>query len=153
MDTTQKSLYWEDLTQGQRFETSTHVITAEEITAFASQYDPQPMHLSEAAAAQTPFKRQVASGWHTLVLTMRLLVAAKPLGSTPLIGMGSDEVRIIKPVYPGQRLHASAEITHLRPSQSNPQRGHVHLRILTYADGTLVATQTWHMLMPRKPVQ
>src|SRR3546814_9299427 len=49
-------------------------VTREEVLAFARQYDPQPFHLSDEAAAQTHFGRIAASGWHTCAMTMAMLV-------------------------------------------------------------------------------
>src|SRR5215470_1522589 len=66
--------YLDDLHVGQRFTSGTHVITADEIKAFARQFDPQPFHLDEATAKDTLFGGLVASGWHTAAITMRLLV-------------------------------------------------------------------------------
>ena len=49
-------------------------VTREEVLEFAAKYDPQPFHLSDAAAAQTHFGRISASGWHTCAMVMRMLV-------------------------------------------------------------------------------
>ena len=46
-------LYLEDLHVGQRFESATLALTADEIKAFARQFDPQPFHLDEDAAARS----------------------------------------------------------------------------------------------------
>lgn len=144
------TVYWDDLHDGQTFITASRPVTREEIIAFATQFDPQPMHLDDDAAAASPFGRLTGSGWHTLALTMRLMVDAKPLGSTPLLGLGGDEVRFLKPLYPGQTLHVEAKITHLRPS-SNPDKGHALVALTTFADGVPICTQTWRMLIPRRP--
>ena len=71
------SVYLEDLHVGQRFESASHVVTTDEIKAFARQFDPQPFHLDEAAAARSMFGGLAASGWHTAALTMRLLVGGR----------------------------------------------------------------------------
>jgi acyl dehydratase len=76
------SVYLEDLHIGQRFESATHVVTTDEIKAFAWQFDPQPFHLDEEAAARSLFGGLAASGWHTAALTMRLLVD----GGAPMAG-------------------------------------------------------------------
>ena len=65
---------------------------------------PQPFHLSDEAAAKTHFGRIAASGWHTAAMTMRVIVDA--LGREPQAGWarpGIDELRWLKPVYPGDR--------------------------------------------------
>ncbi len=67
--------YLEDFTPGRVF-TSEKTITvdADAIKAYAAQFDPQPFHLDEEAAAKTFFKGLAASGWHTMSMTMRLMV-------------------------------------------------------------------------------
>ncbi len=46
-------IYLEDLRVGQRFTTGEYALDAEEITAFARQYDPQPFHTDQEAARPT----------------------------------------------------------------------------------------------------
>src|SRR5262245_23914486 len=55
-----------------RFKSQEKVVTREDIKRFASEFDPQPYHLDEAAAEQTPLKGLAASGWHTAANAMRL---------------------------------------------------------------------------------
>ena len=58
-------LYLDDLAVGQRFTSATHPIDTAQIKAFAAQFDPQPFHLDEQAAATSLFAGLAASGWHT----------------------------------------------------------------------------------------
>ena len=44
------------------------LVTRDEIVAFAAEFDPQPMHLDEAAAAQSMLGGLSASGWHSCCL-------------------------------------------------------------------------------------
>jgi acyl dehydratase len=69
-----KCLYLDDLHVRQRFTSHTHVISEEQIKAFARKFDPQPFHLDAEAAKRTLFAGLAASGWHTAAITMRLLV-------------------------------------------------------------------------------
>ena len=55
-------LHWEDFSPGQVTECGSRLITRAEIVAFAAEYDPQPAHLDEAAAARSHFGRLCASG-------------------------------------------------------------------------------------------
>jgi acyl dehydratase len=50
--------WFDDLVLGMR-------VTREEIKRFASEFDPQPYHLDEAAAECSVFGALAASGWHT----------------------------------------------------------------------------------------
>jgi acyl dehydratase len=92
--------WFDDLAVGMRFKSSEKVVTREEITRFASEFDPQPYHLDEAAAEQTPLKGLAASGWHTAAIAMRLAVEVRPFGPHPLLGLGVDELRLARPSAP-----------------------------------------------------
>ncbi|MBV8664112.1 MAG: dehydratase, partial [Hyphomicrobiales bacterium] len=66
-------LYFEDLYVGQRFVSASHTVDADQIKAFARQFDPQPFHLDEETAKDTFFGGLAASGWHVAAITMKLL--------------------------------------------------------------------------------
>jgi len=108
-----------DLQVGDRVCTGFEIeVTAEDIIAFARQYDPQAWHLGEAEARDTPFGALVASGWQTAAITMRLLVELD-LGA--LIGVGVT-LNWPTPTYPGDRLHVDLAVTGKRDSKSRPGR-------------------------------
>ena len=88
-------LHLEDLQPGQLHRSSGDPVpvTADGIKAFARQFDPQPFHLDEAAAAETFFKGLAASGWHTAAITMKLLVEGGLPLAGGIIGAGVEEVR------------------------------------------------------------
>ena len=67
-------LYYEDHEVGQTAPLGAHRFTREAILDFARKFDPQPFHLDEAAAAKSIFGGLCASGWHTVSVSMRLLV-------------------------------------------------------------------------------
>ena len=113
--------WFDDLALGMRFKSGSVQITEGDIKRFAAEYDPQPMHLDEAAAAKTPFKGLAASGWHTAAIAMNLAVQIRPFGPHPLIGIGVDELRWMAPVRPGDTLHLEGEVIELVPSRSKPQ--------------------------------
>jgi acyl dehydratase len=119
-------LYLEDLYVGQRFESRAHPIDADQIKTFAAEYDPQPFHLSDAGAAGTLFGTLAASGWHTMAITMRLLVESVPLAAG-LIG-ASTEVTWPTPTRPGMVLSVFAEIVDIKPSRSKPGMAIVTMR-------------------------
>jgi acyl dehydratase len=75
--------WFDDLAVGMRFKSPEKVVTREEIIRFASEFDPQPFHLDEAAAEQTPLKGLAASGWHTAAIAMRLAVEVLHAGRIP----------------------------------------------------------------------
>ena len=79
-------------------------VTREATLAFARDFDPQPFHLDDAAAAASLFGRLAASGWHTFAMAMRMMCDAYLLESSSLGSPGIDNLRWLKPVYPGDTL-------------------------------------------------
>ena len=124
------SLYLEDVVVGSEFVSDEVTITAEEIIAFASQFDPQPFHLDPEAAKGSFFGGLAASGWHTAAITMRLLVTGGPDIAGGTIGAGG-ELAWPSPTRPGDRLHVKVTVESVAPSKSNPTRGSMILRVET----------------------
>ena len=116
--------YLQDRVVGTKSSFGPYEVTREEVLEFARKYDPQPFHLSDEAAAQTHFGRLAASGWHTCAMTMAMLV--EHLERHPQAGLGSpgvDELRWLKPVFPGDTLRGETEIVDVKPSRSTPEIG------------------------------
>ena len=65
--------YWEDLTPGWEYESPPRTLSAQQITTFAHEYDPQSYHTDEQAAKSSPFGGLIASGWQTCSVAMRLM--------------------------------------------------------------------------------
>jgi acyl dehydratase len=144
--------YLEDFAVGQVFNTGRLRIDKEQIFAFARQFDPQPFHLDEDAARNSPFQGLAASGWHTAALTMRLMVDGefKPAGG--ILGVGFDELSWPRAVRPGDELRAQSEILELRPSKSRPDRGLIRVRTTTLnQNDEAVMMFTGNLLVPKRP--
>ena len=125
--------YFEDIAVGQRAAFGQYEVTREEVTAFAAKCDPQPFHLSDEAAAATYFGRLSASGWHTCAMTMAMVV--ENLKAHQQAGLGSpviDELRWLKPVYPGDTLRCESEILETRRSRSRPEMGSYRSRMTVF---------------------
>jgi len=120
------ALYLEDIHVGQRFASRPHPLDAEQIKKFAAEFDPQPFHLDDAAAATSLFGGLAASGWHTAALTMRLLVESIPLAD----GLVGAELELAwpRPTRPGMTLQVFSEVVEIRPSRSKPNMAIVTLR-------------------------
>lgn len=143
--------FLEDFEVGDRVETGAFTVTRDLIRSFAEQYDPQPMHMDEAAARGTVFGELVGSGWQTLAVTMRLLVDARLLGGTPIVGAEFKDMRFHAPVRPGDTLRASAEVMAIRPSKSRPDRGFMDMKVTTKnAAGATLVTQSWSLVVPSR---
>jgi acyl dehydratase len=145
-------LYFDDIHPGQRFAgTNSCTIDEAQIKAFASQFDPQPFHLDEAAGRSTLFGGLVASGWHTAALTMRLIVEGGPPLAGGSVGLGA-EITWHEPVRPGDTLHVRAEVLETTLSRSRSDRGRVVLRTETLNQhGRVVQTCLSKVLVPRRP--
>lgn len=116
--------YYEDLRVGARASFGCYEVTREEVMAFAEAYDPQPFHLDDQAAAATHFGRLSASGWHTCAMTMRMMVDnMKDKAQAGLGSPGIDQLRWLRPVYPGDVLRCETEVLEKRRSRSRPDMG------------------------------
>ena len=120
-----KTRYFEDFQAGDTVELGSRQISAEEIIAFAREFDPQPFHLDPVAARDTIFEGLAASGWHTTALFMRLLVDGLLNHTISMGSPGIDELRWLQPVRPGDTLRARFTVVEATPSTRRPDRGTV----------------------------
>jgi acyl dehydratase len=118
----------EDFKIGQVFELGQRQVSADDIIEFAEKYDPQPFHMDPEAARDSIFGELVASGWHTAVIFMRLLVDGLLLKSHGNGSPGLDELRWWKPVKPGDTLLGRFTVLETRISNSRPEVGIVRGR-------------------------
>jgi acyl dehydratase len=116
-------LSFEDLEVGKVVECGEHTFTHEEIVKFAEQFDPQPFHVDDAAAAASPYGGLIASGWHTCAVMMGLLVRNRFPESTSMGSPGVDEIRWLKPVRVGDTIRMTTSVLDKRLSSSKPDRG------------------------------
>ena len=146
-------IYFEDMDVGASRVFGHYDVTREEVLDFASKYDPQPFHLSDEEAAKTHFGRLAASGWHTCAMTMAVI--ARAVVDDKQAGLGSpgvDELRWLKPVYPGDRLTVTGTIVDKTPSRSKPEIGSVRTEtVVTNQDEVPVMRFTSIVLMRRRP--
>src|SRR6185437_4577576 len=101
------------------------LVTREEIVAFAAEFDPQPMHLDEAAGAATLLGGLAASGWHSCCILMRIIADGFINDSNSLGAPGVDEVCWLKPLRPGTQVRVRTTILETRASNSRPEIGFV----------------------------
>jgi acyl dehydratase len=116
--------YFEDIEIGRTQKFGSRAVTREEVLEFATKYDPQPFHLDDEAAAATHFGRISASGWHSCAMVMSMLVENLKVNQQAGLGSpGVDELRWLKPVYPGDTLRCESEILSKRVSATRPEMG------------------------------
>jgi acyl dehydratase len=146
-------IWFEDIEVGRETEFGRYEVTREEVLEFARKYDPQPFHLSDEAAAKTHFGRLAASGWHTCAMTMAVI--ARAVVKDEQAGLGSpgvDELRWLKPVYPGDTLTVTGRILDKTPSRSKPDLGSFRTQTsVTNQDGIPVMRFTSIVLIRRRP--
>jgi len=144
-------LYWEDFAPGQATEYGPYEVTAEEIKAFAAEFDPQPMHLDEEAARASMVGGLCASGWHSCAIMMRIIADGFVLDSASMGATGCGEVKWLAPVRPGDRLRVRMQVIDKRASNSRPEMGFVNARLdMLNADDVRVMTLTPHFILGRR---
>ncbi len=131
--------YFDDIKVGDRFELGRHTFTATEIKSFANRFDPQRFHVDETEARNSHFGALCASGWHTAVIWMRLMVdyrkrageAARARGET-IAGIGPAPgfraLKWLKPVYVDDTISFSSEVIEARASNSRSGQGLMTMR-------------------------
>lgn len=143
--------YLEDIETGKKLRFGRYEVTRDEVIDFASKYDPQPFHLDDEAAKHSMFGKLAASGWHTCAMMMRMLVDNLGEGGS-LGGIGMDELRWLKPVYPGDVLSCESEVVEAVASKSKPDRGVVKTRLTVLnQNDEPVMVSTNIALQPRRP--
>ena len=120
--------YFDDFEPGQVYELGSKVVTADEIVAFARQFDPQPFHVDPEAAKDSVFGGLIASGWHTGAMWMRLYVDALLGGGSGQGSSGLEELRWLAPVRPGDTLSGRLTVLEVTSSESHPERVTIRIR-------------------------
>ena len=146
-------LHWEDFEPGAIAIYGPRLVTREEIVAFAAEFDPQPMHLDEAAASTTLLGGLGASGWQSCCLLMRMICDGFILNSTSMGSPGVEEVRWLKPLRPGTTIRLRSTVTDKRESKSKWDLGLVKFffEIVDDSDAPLTTLTTTLMFGRREP--
>jgi acyl dehydratase len=125
---TARIYYFEDLPPGTVLEFGGVEMTEEEIVGFAKRYDPQPFHVDREAGKVSIFGGLCASGWNTTAVMMRMWVDNYLSPEASLGSPGVDELRWLKPVYPGDRLRCRLTVIDATQSRSRSFMGSVRQR-------------------------
>nr|WP_259186008.1 MaoC family dehydratase [Rhizobium sp. BK176] len=121
-------LFYEDFELGRRFTLGPRTVTAAEIIEFAREFDPQPMHVDEAAGRASILGGLAASGWHTSALFMRMMADSFLLDSFSQGAPGVDFMEWRKPVLAGDTLSGHSTVVETRTLRSRPGIGMVKFR-------------------------
>ncbi len=142
---------FEDFVVDQVIDCGSRTVTAEEIVAFATQFDPQPFHVDAEAGKRSIYGSLIASGWHTVSLAMRMACDTYLLGSTSAGSPGVDQIRWLKPVRPGDTIRMQSVTVEVRPSTSKPDRGVVvsEWRVFNQHDELISTSRGMSLFMRR----
>jgi acyl dehydratase len=128
-------------------------LTESAIIDFARQWDPQPFHVDVEFAGKWTYGGLIASGLHTMCVTLRLWLELGVLKACSLGSPGLGETQFPRPVRPGDTLRVVTDIVELRASASKPDRGICRLRQVTINQrGEHVMEQETAVFLKRRPV-
>lgn len=123
-----EKLSFEGFEPGRRFALGPKLVLAEEIVEFAREFDPQPMHVNEAAGRASILGGLAASGWHTSSMLMRMMADSYILNALCEGAPGIDLMEWRKPVLAGDTLQGRSTVLEARPMRSRPGMGIVKFR-------------------------
>ena len=143
--------YFEDFPAGHRYVTSALTLSEADILAFAREHDPQPFHIDPEAAAASVYGGIIASGFQTLLTAFRQTLAEGGWAGASMGSPGMEALQWLRPVRPGDRLHAEAEVLSSTPSRSKPDRGFTVIRtdVLNQSGERVMSYTSTHMLRRR----
>jgi acyl dehydratase len=141
-------MYFDDFPVGWTYRTEPREVPLEAITEFARQWDPQPFHIDPEGARASPYGGIIASGWHTLILAFLMWYQTGLWAEASMGSPGMDNIRWLKPVRPGDRLHVRLEVLESNPSKSRPGQGRitVHSEIINQDDEKVAEYTGIHIL-------
>ena len=145
--------YFEDYVEGDIHRFGTIAVGADEVVAFANQFDPQTFHTDPEAAKRGPFGGLIASGWHTAGLMTRLFMDHYLTKVASLGSPGGDELRWVKPVRPGDTLSERVTVLKAVPSKSKPDRGAVtsFVEVINQAGEVVMTFKVVNIIAKRLP--
>ena len=145
--------YFEDFELGERFVSGGMTLTEAGIIEFARQWDPQPFHIDVEFARKWTFGGLIASGLHTMCVTLKLWLELGVMKSCSLGSPGLGETQFPRPVRPGDTLRVITDIVELRSSASKADRGICRLRQVTINQrGEPVMEQETTVFLKRRSV-
>ncbi|WP_338696397.1 MaoC family dehydratase [Bradyrhizobium sp. 26S5] len=126
-------------------------VSREEILSFATEFDPQPMHLDEEAAKKSMLRGLSGSGWHLGSLMMRMLFDGF-IGRTASLGSpGVNEMRWVAPLRPGDDLTLDVDVVEARVSKSRPETGIVTFKgTIRNASGEMLCEMESPIIVSRR---
>ena len=121
-------LFFEDFPVGEVVDYGAYHVTADEIVAFAREFDPQPFHVDAHVAKNSLLGGLAASGWHICAIMMRMMVDGYFARTASMGSTGIDEMRWMRPVHAGATLFCRRTTLEARVSSKRPEMGIVKFR-------------------------
>jgi acyl dehydratase len=144
-------LYFEDFPPGEAVEYGRVDVSADEIVAFAREFDPQPFHIDEEAA-RAATGGLIASGWQTCALLLRMNCDEFLMRAAVVEEAGVEEVRWQRPVRPRDRLHVRRNKLAKHPREGRTSEGEVEfLYEVVSQDDMVVMTQRSLLVLKQRP--
>ena len=113
-------------------------------------HNPQPLHIDVEAAKASEFGQILVNGTFTFALMVGLSVGDTTLGSL-VANLGYDKLVMPRPVFIGDTMRASSEVTELKASASRPNAGIITFRHeLTNQRGEVVCSCLRTALIKRR---
>jgi acyl dehydratase len=145
------TLTFEDFPPGHFGKFGPRRVTREEMLAFAAEFDPQPMHLDEAAASRSMLQGLSGSGWHLCSIMMRMMADGFVGRSASLGSPGVTEVRWLAPLRPEDELTLDIDVVEARVSRSRPETGLVTFKtVARNAAGQALCEMVSPMILARR---
>ena len=144
--------YFEDWQVGDRLshEISRTVTETDNLLFSVMTHNPQPLHIDAEAAKASEFGQILVNGTFTFALMVGLSVGDTTLGSL-VANLGYEKLVMPKPVFIGDTMHASSEVTELKASASRPNAGIITFRHeLTNQRGEVVCSCLRTALIKRR---
>jgi len=144
--------YFEDYVPGSVHEFGSIAVERAQMIDFARRFDPQTFHIDPEAAKQSIFGGLIASGWHTASLMMRLFVDHYLSSVGSLGSPGVDELRWLRPVFPGDTLSMRVTVLEANLSRSKPDRGIVrsYIEVLNQSREVVMTMKAVNLLRCRE---
>ena len=143
-------MFFEDIALNTAREIAPALIEKEKMLDFARLYDNIPLHTDEEYAKKTHFGQLIAPGVMSFMAVWAKYLEADLFGDELLAGK-STKIEWLKPVYAGDVLTGTAQVTNLvRRSEKN---GIVEITIqVRNQSGTLVLTNVTEAIVKCRPV-
>ena len=140
---------WEDAIVGESMTSGMVKISEADIVAFASLFDPLPIHIDKEAAESSVFGSLTASGAHINAIRQRLMYDFEYTGGVIAL-LGFKDVRYSAALKPGLDCHVEVSFISKRESKSNAKTGLLEMQVELYANDEMVLSMVEMVLMKRR---